>query len=681
MGKLSETLALERCRLFVGRDAEIAAAQQWIQNQNAPTEVLFISGIGGVGKSSLMMRIIDLTAQANQLAIWIDGRVCPETPAGFVEALFDSVKQNFGDLTHQTFSNKEIIQEIFKSKTLLCIDNYESIQMIDSWLREVFLPQLPATGLMVLLVSRKNLSEPWQHDLAWRSRVKHIALLPFIKQEVMLYLFRNGITKSVDTEQIFSETQGLPLALALTSEKLQQVGSHVWPLSLRINAELMREVTAPDLLETLELLCILPQATPEWLGRLLRTPLDADKLLKLSRISFVRPTADGFALHDVARYYLKEDMMRREPERVQSLRTRIVMELVQDIKSSDIHQRRKLTSILLSTCRDAFQINSVPIIPQDIEHMQMEAFQPSDLPHLMRILQDQDSLAVSIEKDLIVLQQLAEQFPECIRVYRSKETIPLAFCSGFHLYRETTAFHETFFPGMLEQAFPGEIEKMRTQSVEESNTYYHLLAGTSERDSDHTFWELMGIIIAEWLILYSAGLRLVMINTYEGLNGILFQLGYRMRPLTGLPEDHPFCHATIRELDWRDLDVGDRILELFGMKAPKSTSPLSKIIPDRAIKSALPLAEDPVRLEQTELAKILELSGIELQDTIQKLLWGDLIFPLDERMQQLLRLMSTIANLTAEIATKRLHVSRATYFRIRADALRVLKELLLLKCS
>jgi hypothetical protein len=678
MEKLGETLALERSRLFVGRDAEIAAAQQWIQNKDAPTEVVFISGIGGVGKSSLMMRIIDMTAQANQLTIWMDGLVCPETPAGFLEALFDNVKQSFGDLMYQTYSNQGIIQEIFKGKTLLCIDNYDSIQMIDSWLREIFLPQLPATGLMVLLVSRKNLSESWLHDLAWRGRVKHITLLPFTKQEMMLYLVRNGIAESVDTERLFSETLGLPLALAITSEKLNLVGSQVWPLSLRINAELMREVTAPELLEALDLLCILPQATPEWLGRLLRTPLDADKLLQLSRISFVRPTSDGFALHDVARYYLKEDMMRREPERVQSLRNRIVMELVKDIKTSDTYQRRKLTTILLSTCRDAFQMNAVAIIPQDIEQMQMEAFQPDDLPHLMRILLDQSNIAVSVEKDLIVLQHLAEHFPECIRVYRSEQSIPLAFYSGFYLYRETTAFHESFFPGILEQAYPSEIEEMRTQTVAQANTYYHFLAGISERDSDHSPWKLMGIITADWLILYSAGLRLVMINTYEGLNGLLFQLGFRMRPLTGLPEDHPFCHATVRELDWRGLDVGDRIVELFDIKGSNRTTQLSINIPDKAIKSALPLAGDPVRLEQTELAKILGFNGVKLHDTIQKLLWGELIFPLDERMQQVLRLMSEIANLPAEIAAERLHVSRATYFRTRAGAFRVFKELMLL---
>ena len=181
--------------------------------------------------------------------------------------------------------------------------------------RSIFLPRLPSTGLLILFVARQNLSESWQHDLAWRNRVSHMELQPLNRQELTQYGFRTGIKKSVDIERIHNESQGLPLALALTSEKLNLIGEEAWPISLRISAELLREVTSPDLQETLDLLSILPQATLKQIGRLVRSPLNAAMLLQLSRISFVRPTAYGFALHDVARHYLLEDFMRREPER------------------------------------------------------------------------------------------------------------------------------------------------------------------------------------------------------------------------------------------------------------------------------------------------------------------------------------------------------------------------------
>ncbi|WNR44539.1 hypothetical protein [Paenibacillus roseipurpureus] len=677
MEKLIEKLAIERNRLFVGRSAELDMIHQWIGSLNAPTQVLFVSGIGGIGKTSFMMRALDIAMLANVRTMWIDGRMCTETPTGFMEALFDHMKTIEELPSQRETSLHNLIHEISKGRTLLCIDNYDAILKIDGWLREVFLPRLPSTGVLMLFVSRQNLSESWQHDLAWRNRVSHIELPPLNRQEVTQYGFRTGIKKSVDIERLHTESQGLPLALALTSEKLTLVGQEAWPISLRICAELLREVVSPDLQEVLDLLCILPQATLKQIRRLARSPLNASRLLQLSRISFVRPTAYGFALHDVARHYLMEDFMRRDLERVRSLRKHIVYELVRELQSSDDIERSKHISMLITTCRDAFQLDAVAVFAHDPKQMQMEPFHQQDLPYLKRILQEQASYAVSINTDLVVLQELAEQFPDCIRVFRSKDGTPLAFVAGFYLYDKTTKFHEKHFPEVLEKAYPHEIDTMRTQTIEQANTFYHLLAAASENDPEYRFQQLIGIILADSLLVRSAGVRLVMINTYEGITAILVRLGYKMRPLAGLPDGHPFQYASVRELDWQTSDFGAQILELFECEPRDDKKPSPTNISDKSMISALPLVKDLNRLTQTELAHILGLTGTDLQHAIDQLLWGDPVYPLDQRMQLVLRQLSEAAHLTAEDAADRLHVSRATYFRIRRDALSAMKELLL----
>ncbi|WP_135552392.1 hypothetical protein [Paenibacillus cymbidii] len=657
MGRLGETLAIERGRLFVGRNAEFAAIRAWIHDRMAPTGVLFVSGIGGVGKTSFLLKTLDLAAQAGLGTIWIDGRTCRESPAGFIEAVS---------------ADQTSFRAMFRTKSILCVDNYDTIHMIDSWLREAFLPQMPDVGLLVLLVSRQNLTESWLTDLAWRSRVRHMTLQPFSRQEASEYWTRNSAVAPCDIERLMAETQGLPLALAVTAEKRRLSGTETWPLALRISADLLREVTSPDLRETLDLLCILPQAAPEWFARWLRVPLGADRLLQLSRLSFVRPTEEGLALHDVARYYLKEDFMRREPDRMSRLRAQIARDLVGDIKAAtDSYGRSKLVAVLLSVTRDAFRIGAISVLPQHADQQQMETFRQNDLPYLQRILQEQSELAVSIERDLAVLRALAEQFPACIRVFRSREGVPLAFCAGFYLDRDTTRFHETFFPGVLERAYPDEIEAMRRRTAEQADTFYQLLAGTAVHNPDYSFLELIGIVISYWLIVHSAGMRAVMINTFDGLNEVLLQLGYRMRPLSGLPEDHPFSRATVRELDWRTVDIGDVILGMPGMDATAPSTVDAPAIPDKMIRSALPFALDPDRLERTELARLLGIGGGELHEKLQKLLEGAPVYPLDDRMQQMLRQMCEQASLSAEQAAERLHVSRATYFRMRGEVIRV----------
>lgn len=677
MEKLGDKLAVERRRLFVGRTAELDAAHRWIRDNHAPTQVWFLSGIGGIGKTSFMLRVLDLAVQANQRALWIDGRVCAETPTGFTEALLNHIPP-FDEWSRGAASPEQQLQRLFAGKTLLCVDNYDSIQKIDGWLRDAFLPRLSSTGVLVLFVARQNLSENWLHDLAWRHRARHIELQPLNKQEVAQYGLRIGIEPSADIDRLLAESQGLPLALALTSEKLHLSGKEAWPIPLRISAELLREVTSPDLLETLDLLCILPQATPERLSRLLRVPLRADKLLQLSRISFVRPAAYGFALHDVARHYLLEDFMRREPDRVRSLRAQAVRELVRDIRSGDAKDRSRLMSMLLSTCRDAFQLDSVSVFSQHPGRVTMEPFQQNDFPELIRLLRDQAAYAVSIDTDVAVLRQLSQRFPECIRVFRSGGGAPLAFVAGFYLYRETTRLHESHFPGVLEHAYPDEMEAMRTQPIEQADTFYHVLAAVSDKDEEYSQHQLIGIVVADWLIMRSAGLRVVIINKYEGITGILLRLGYRMRPLAGLPDGHPFREATVRELDWRGSDIGERMFELLGIEPAAGDA--GTVAPgsctEKSIMSALPLAGDADRLAHTELAGALGLTGAQLQQSMHRLLWGNPAYPLDERKQQLLRQLSEAAHLTAEAAADRLHVSRATYFRMRKDALRIMKELL-----
>lgn len=677
MEKLGERLVSERNRLFVGRQTELQTVQQWIRNAKAATQVLFLSGIGGIGKTSFMMRALDIAVQAKLRALWIDGRVCADTPTGFMEALFDYPTAP-EDSSRREISLPQLVEALSAGRTFLCVDNYDAIQKLDGWLRQVFLPRLPATGLLVLLVARQNLSEAWQNDLAWRNRVSHTKLQPFTRQEVAQYGFRTGVTKSAEIDRLIDESHGLPLALALSSERLHLKGKEAaWPISLRISAELLREVASPDLQEALELLCILPQATLGQIGRLVRSPLNADTLLRLSRISFVRPTAYGFALHDVARHYLAEDFMLREPERVRELRTQIVRELVREIKSGETLDRNKLVCILLSVCRDAFQLDSVSVFGDDPEQMRMEPFHRRDLPELMRLLQQQASYAVSIAKDLAVLQEMADRFPDCIRVFRSKDGMPLAFVAGFYLYGETTLFHEQHFPEVLERAFPHEIAAMRTQAIERTDTFCHLLAAAAENDAEYRFQQLIGIILADWVMLRSSGIRFVMINTYEGITPVLLSLGYKMRPLAGLPDGHPFQRAIVRELDLRTSDAGDWILERLGLEPDADKNSFANNLTERSVKIALSLAKDPHRLAHTELAKNLGLSGAELRQSLHRALWGEPVYPLDQRMQLALRQMSEAAHLTADMAADRLHVSRATYFRVRRDALQALKEFLL----
>ncbi|MFE9275914.1 hypothetical protein ACQKI4_11175 [Paenibacillus glucanolyticus] len=680
MGKLGEALSVERTRLFVGRDKELRFMKNWLVQQDAPAEVLFISGMGGIGKSALMLQFLNMAQREGVNSIWLDGRVCMDTPAGFLESLKAFLVHHPLVTASHHKSIQDIIAEMARGKLLLCIDNYEYIHKIEGWFREAFLPGLSASGLLVVLASRQDLSFYWQMDLAWQNRIRHIKLGPLTGGEARNYFSQRGLAIESEVEQLIGDSQGLPLAMALFAEHLlfprPESAASVMPISMRVSAEMLREVTSSELKEVLELLCILPYADPKWLGWLLGTPLSMMDLERLTGYSFIRPTAGGLALHDVARTFLIEDLLQREPLRFQELRIKIMEGLTKELKQAGGQEKKRIASVMLSTCRDIFHLNSISIISANMELMEMQPFRTPDLPQLHQIITEDIAYSISSEIDHALLNALAEQFPESIHVFRSAEEVPLTFTAGVLLYKETISLLDHFIPGVLDDVFPKEIKYMRHLPIEQADTYYQLLTGVSTRKSDYTFHELVGTIVSDSIIHYTAGLRHVILTTYEQTNEMLGNLGFQSRPLPGRTREHPLYGALIHTRDLRGSEVGDHILDLVKIPLGGEKADTSYEFTEKEMIAALTLMDNPTALEQSDLARKLSCSGPELQHKLQSVFSNHPPFPLTKRDQALLKILAEAPLITAEMAAEQLFISRATYYRGRRTAIQNLIDMI-----
>ncbi|MGG3284095.1 hypothetical protein [Paenibacillus solani] len=680
MGKLGEALSVERTRLFVGRDKELRFMKNWLARQDAPTEVLFISGMGGIGKSALMLQFLNMAQLEGVNSIWLDGRVCMDSPAGFLESLKAFLVHHPLVKASQNESIEDIITEMASGKMLLCIDNYEYIHKIEGWFREAFLPGLSASGLLVVLASRQDLSFYWQIDLAWQNRIRHVKLGPLTRGEARNYFSQRGLEQESEMERLIGDSQGLPLAMALFVEHLlfprSESAASALPISMRVSAEMLREIASPELREVLELLCILPYADPKWLSWLLGTPITMMDLGRLTECSFIRPTAGGLALHDVARTFLIEDLLQREPVRFQALRIKIMEGLTKELKQAVGQEKRRIASVMLSTCRDIFHLNSISIFSPNLNLMEMQPFRNHDLPHLHQIITEDVAYSISSEIDHALLNALAEKFPESIHVFRSAEGVPLTFTAGVLLYKETISLLDQFIPGVLDDVFPKEIKYMRHLPIEQADTYYQLLTGVSTRKSDYTFHELVGTIVSDSIIHYTAGLRHVILTTYEQTNEMLGNLGFQLRPLPGRTSEHPLYGALIHTRDLRGSDVGDHILDLVKIPLGSGKAETSYDLTEKEMIMALTLMDNPAALEQTDLARKLSCSGTELQQKLQSVFSYHPPFPLTKKDQALLKILAETPLLTAEAAAEQLFISRATYYRARRTAIQNLIDMI-----
>jgi hypothetical protein len=142
--RLGDVAGALRDRYFVGRAAELECFRSALQQTVAegPVAVLFLYGPGGVGKSSLLRQFERIAVAARATVLRLDGRGLEPTPAGVLRALRGAL-----DLDENA-DPFEVLAHL--SRPVLLIDTFEVLAPVDAWVREVFLPQLPADALVVI---------------------------------------------------------------------------------------------------------------------------------------------------------------------------------------------------------------------------------------------------------------------------------------------------------------------------------------------------------------------------------------------------------------------------------------------------------------------------------------------------------------------------------------------------
>jgi len=274
-----------------------------------PFSVLWFTGPGGIGKTSLLDVVAELVEEVDGLAVArLDGRDLAPSPRAVLDVLDAAIGLRRDG---EALAAKE-------GRVVLVIDAYERLGVLDDWVRGWLLPRLPAAALTVV-AGRRAPGPAWRADPAWRDLLRVVALRNLSPDAGRSYLRACGVDEAVH-DRLMRTSHGHPLGLSLLAEVVVRGGEAALdPLAPDPVGTLVRRfvdvVPAGVRRDALEI-CALSRTTTESLLRDTLGLEDAhDVFAWLRDLSFVEAGPDGLVPHELARDVLDADLRWRDPER------------------------------------------------------------------------------------------------------------------------------------------------------------------------------------------------------------------------------------------------------------------------------------------------------------------------------------------------------------------------------
>jgi hypothetical protein len=281
--------------------------------------VIHIHGIPGVGKTHLLNALAVSVGRRGVSVVRIDARWCEPSPAAFCRAISREIGASESEdsaVVAASLSDRA-------KRILLVLDSYESFRLLDSWLRQVFLPSL-GDDVRTILSGREPPRPAWRIAPAWRGLFDSMVLETFPPEVALEYLISEGVPEggARDLNQV---ARGHPLALSL-GLALYRAGGQVRGSTatrhqvLEHMASLFLEDADLETIQVVQAACLVRTATAPLLAAML-PHIPADEALdRLRALPFVSVGPHGQLIHDAVRGPVTAAFKSRDLARYQAYR-------------------------------------------------------------------------------------------------------------------------------------------------------------------------------------------------------------------------------------------------------------------------------------------------------------------------------------------------------------------------
>ena len=294
---------------IVGRETEL----ELLLNSLRSTEpsVWYVHGIAGIGKSTLLRALASEVELKGYSALLLDGRSTEPTTAGFLK----SISQHIG--RKLTVVNLAASLASLSKITAIVIDNYESLTLLDPWIRHVLVPALPGSTRL-FLAAREPPGPGWRLDSACNALLRMLALKTLDRAPAERLLSRFGL-EGARARSINQVTAGHPLALVLAGGKLRDWAGTEADALVDVNVDLaqvyLNGIDDRQLREAAEAASVVRRVTTPMLAALLPNIAAAGVFQNLRQLPFIEVVQDGLHVHEAVRSAVAAALELSDPPR------------------------------------------------------------------------------------------------------------------------------------------------------------------------------------------------------------------------------------------------------------------------------------------------------------------------------------------------------------------------------
>jgi hypothetical protein len=382
--------------------------------------LMYVHGIAGIGKTTLLNAFAASARSAGATVVGLDCRSIEPTERGFLYSLSRAI----GSQARRPVALAKRLGNLGE-RVVLTLDTYEVFRFLDVWLREVFLPTLPA-NVRVVLCGREPAVTAWLTSSRWdRKSFSSLPLEGLTDGEALELLLSSGVNASA-ARRITRLTHGNPLALKLAAATIAEdpardLESQALPEVIDTLARIyLADVTDPVTRRVLQACSVVRRVTHSVLQAMLPEMAPDDAFERLRMLPFTASGPDGLIIHDAVRQAIAAQVRAMDPNTYRDSKRRVWRQLQAESRTAGIDELWRYTADILylldnAVIREAF-------FPSGGPRFSVQTYRSDDVTAVTSILERHDT----DESRLATLEWL-RLHPETFFVVRDQQGEVMGF--------------------------------------------------------------------------------------------------------------------------------------------------------------------------------------------------------------------------------------------------------------